>query len=398
MLVKDVAVRDRIAADIGGNCICFEMEAPGLMKHFLCLVIRGISDYTNSNKNDQWQRYASATTAAYAEELLAYVPVAEVQETKRALEVLQLVKSSVGFVPQIRLQTPITRGSSAVREQAHGSLKNPVFQECHVGLRRHLWLNGLAGCGKTVLSATVLDHLTNGENCLILNFFFDFSDTTKQTLDGMLRSLAYQLYQGGAGSIDCLEALFQAHQNGCNQTAVKTLVAIVHKMLTVWNISFIVLDALDESITRGKLLLWIKNMVSRPELGNVRLICENRPEPKFIRIIPSLIGEDNCLPLQQDSVNADIRSYVKSQLSQRPEFLDKHLPQDLLSRIQRKVGDGADVMFRWAFCQLDSLARCPHEAAIDKALESLPRNLEETYQRMVQGIPTELKSNAVRLL
>lgn len=87
-LVKDAAARDRIVTDVGEDCICFEMEAAGLMNHFPCLVIRGICDYADSHKNDRWQRYASATAAAYAKELLAYVPPAEVQETKRALEVL----------------------------------------------------------------------------------------------------------------------------------------------------------------------------------------------------------------------------------------------------------------------------------------------------------------------
>lgn len=89
-LVKDATARDRIVADLGEDCICFEMEAAGLMNHFPCLVIRGICNYADSHKNDQWQRYASATAAAYAKELLAYVPAVELQETKRALEVLQL--------------------------------------------------------------------------------------------------------------------------------------------------------------------------------------------------------------------------------------------------------------------------------------------------------------------
>ena len=54
--------------------------------------------------------------------------------------------------------------------------------------------------------------------------------------------------------------------------------------------------------------------------------------------------------------------------------------------------------FRWAFCQLDSLAQCPHEEAIEKALVSLPQNLEETYRRLIECIPTELKNDAMRLL
>ena len=88
-LVKDATARDRIVADVGKDCICFEMEAAGLMNHFPCLVIRGICDYADSHKNDRWQRYASATAAAYTKELLAYVPAVEVKETKRALEMLR---------------------------------------------------------------------------------------------------------------------------------------------------------------------------------------------------------------------------------------------------------------------------------------------------------------------
>ena len=47
---------------------------------------------------------------------------------------------------------------------------------------------------------------------------------------------------------------------------------------------------------------------------------------------------------------------------------------------------------------MDSLARCPHEAAIEKTLMSLPRNLEDTYQRMIQNIPADRKNDAIRLL
>ena len=88
-LVKDAATRDKVAEHVGGKCLCVEMEAAGLMNHFPCLVIRGICDYADSHKNDRWQRYASATAAAFGRELLDYVPVTELQETQRAIELLQ---------------------------------------------------------------------------------------------------------------------------------------------------------------------------------------------------------------------------------------------------------------------------------------------------------------------
>jgi nucleoside phosphorylase len=50
------------------------------MNDFPCLVIRGISDYADSRKNDRWQPYAAATAAAYAKELLSAVSVQEVEK------------------------------------------------------------------------------------------------------------------------------------------------------------------------------------------------------------------------------------------------------------------------------------------------------------------------------
>ena len=88
-LVKDAIARERLIEATGMQCICFEMEAAGLMDHFPCLVIRGISDYADSHKNDRWQRYACATAAAYAKELLSFVPARQLETTPRAVDVLK---------------------------------------------------------------------------------------------------------------------------------------------------------------------------------------------------------------------------------------------------------------------------------------------------------------------
>ncbi|KAH0288096.1 hypothetical protein KCU62_g5496, partial [Aureobasidium sp. EXF-3399] len=77
-VIKDAQTRDRIVKDLGGQVLCFEMEAAGLMNDFPCLVVRGISDYCDSHKNDGWQRYAAATAAAYTRELLLLVPPEDV--------------------------------------------------------------------------------------------------------------------------------------------------------------------------------------------------------------------------------------------------------------------------------------------------------------------------------
>ncbi|RSL60690.1 hypothetical protein CEP53_005352 [Fusarium sp. AF-6] len=72
-VIKHGKTRDRLARELGA--VCFEMEAAGLVDaNFPCLVIRGISDYADSHKNNRWQGHAAAAAAAFAKELLAILP------------------------------------------------------------------------------------------------------------------------------------------------------------------------------------------------------------------------------------------------------------------------------------------------------------------------------------
>jgi nucleoside phosphorylase len=70
-LIKDANLRNRLGREF--NVLCVEMEATGVVDALPCLVIRGISDYADSYKNDAWQWYAAATAAAYAKDLLSVI-------------------------------------------------------------------------------------------------------------------------------------------------------------------------------------------------------------------------------------------------------------------------------------------------------------------------------------
>ena len=77
-VIKDAKIRDSMNESLGGNVLCVEMEAAGLMDTFPCLVIRGICDYADAQKNKVWQHYAAAVAAACAKELLQHVTPSEI--------------------------------------------------------------------------------------------------------------------------------------------------------------------------------------------------------------------------------------------------------------------------------------------------------------------------------
>lgn len=84
LVMRNGLQRDSLAKELG--IICFEMEAAGALCDFGCLVIRGISDYTDSHKNDLWHGYAAAVAAAYARQLFFHMPVDEVKQCSVAVK------------------------------------------------------------------------------------------------------------------------------------------------------------------------------------------------------------------------------------------------------------------------------------------------------------------------
>ena len=112
-VMKNGVVRDEMA--LQHNNICFEMEAAGLMNTFPCVVIRGICDYADSHKSKRWQAYAAAAAAAYAKELLRFIPVDEVSSPRDiTTTVSQEVTSSAHQNPELSLtHKNVERGQQA---------------------------------------------------------------------------------------------------------------------------------------------------------------------------------------------------------------------------------------------------------------------------------------------
>jgi nucleoside phosphorylase len=95
-LMKSAEIRDSLAKEAG--VLCFEMEAAGLQDLFPCLVIRGICDYSDTHRNDQWHGYAAMSAAAYAKDLLNCIPHSKVEAERKIRDIL----SSSKFYPQTR--------------------------------------------------------------------------------------------------------------------------------------------------------------------------------------------------------------------------------------------------------------------------------------------------------
>ena len=55
-----------------------------------------------------------------------------------------------------------------------------------------------------------------------------------------------------------------------------------------------------------------------------------------------------------------------------------------------------DFRFHWAYCQLETLRQCPLRY-VSSTLDELPKTLDETYERILRGIPEKMQKDAHRI-
>ncbi|KAK2788475.1 hypothetical protein FQN53_003621 [Emmonsiellopsis sp. PD_33] len=193
-VIKDGEKRDRLARDAGG-AICFEMEAAGLMNEFRCIVIRGIADYCDSHKNDEWHRYAAAAAAGLAKEILlleAPAPCAKEDEELREKKIGILIK-----LKTCDYQEAKDRNRRRVEGTCEWFTGHPRFRQwLETEGSALLWVSADPGCGKSVLARYLIDELLlTSELRTVCYFFFkdDFED--QKSLPSALCCILHQLFE-----------------------------------------------------------------------------------------------------------------------------------------------------------------------------------------------------------
>ncbi|KAK8113552.1 hypothetical protein PG984_014078 [Apiospora sp. TS-2023a] len=393
------------------DAICFEMEAAGIMNEIPCLVIRGICDYADTHKQDGWHNYAAATAAAYCKAVLLKVPGDEVTGTAPMRENIQnnveVLKHDVDLEKIRRWLSPPDPSTNfnRARELHHERtgdwlIKGEMYSAWKQEANSCIWLNGIAGCGKTILSSSVLADLKQGPTISqsLVYFYFDFNDTEKQSHEQALRSLISQLYDKRKRLRETVDTLYSTCSFGGHQPSLSSLCTIFQDMIQQAEEVWIVLDALDECPKRndesaGGLLSWIHRL--RHAGLNIHLLVTSRPEQDIKAAIEKFKYAPQIINLQSDLVKNDINAYIRTRTREMERW--KTHP-GVQREIEVALIEKADGMFRWAACQFDILNRCLDRQSIRRQLNDLPRTLSDTYTRILHGIEIEYRHHTNRLL
>ncbi|CAG5158427.1 uncharacterized protein ALTATR162_LOCUS5073 [Alternaria atra] len=300
---------------------------------------------------------------------------------------------------------PSTNYQKALKQRQHNTglwfLEGERYARWKTDTASSLWLYGIPGCGKTILSSTILQdllqHRDSNPRHAVAYFYFDFNDVQKQDAEPMLRSLICQLSRQAIDVPASLDALFSSCEDGKRQPSLDALLQVACRTMQQLPQVYVMLDALDECAQRTELMEMLETITGW-QFRNMHLIVTSRQERDIESSLEGFVDVRNSICLQSDIVDKDIQQYVRQRLSDDKGLSKWGKDVFLRQEIETALMEGSKGMFRWAVCQLDTLGKCRNRADLRKALATLPPTLDKTYDRILCAIAAEDAVYAVRVL
>lgn len=178
-----------------------------------------------------------------------------------------------------------------------------------------MWLHGKPGCGKTVLSSTIIAQIY--ETCIfdevaVAYFYFDFNDIEKQKSENMIRSIVKQLYTSSVKNFK-VESLFSSCHNGERQSSSDDLIQVLKSLMKGFRKTYVILDALDECSDIDQLLTNIEE-IQGWQLTGLHMLLTSRRHKDIEDALKPLINLKNRICIQSAAVDADIEIYIRHRL------------------------------------------------------------------------------------
>lgn len=235
------------------------------------------------------------------------------------------------------------------------------------------------------LSSSIIDDISarcaSNHGSALAFYYFDFNDIDKRDVQSLVRALVAQLVAQLPNNSHSLDLIYSSVQRGIQQPDVDFLTGTLRHMVQSFSQAYIVIDALDECSESEELMEFIKK-VSEWRLSTLHIVTTSRQLSEIEETVGNYATDRLCL--QDSKISADIAMLVRQRLDTDRKF--QKWPADVRDEIDCTLMKGAHGMFRWVYCQLEMLRNCVTIHALRKALGSLPKTLDDTYERILSNI------------
>ncbi|PVH92326.1 hypothetical protein DM02DRAFT_605485 [Periconia macrospinosa] len=394
-LTRHGATRDKFAHKHG--VLCFETEATGLRDAAQYFVIRGICDYTDSHRSDLWHAYAAATAAAYAKEVLSFIPTVSKTiplATNLYAEATPVLDALLLTRPEVDRKSLVALKGRRVDGTCEWLIQHPHYQAWFADADHPLlWISGGPGKGKTMLAiyiTEVLQPVVDAADNVLLYYFCSNRDKNRNTALTIMRGILHQWIDLHPHLAKDIKNSFEGTET--SKYTISSFVSLWRVFLTLLQQStssqvVCVLDGLDECEKESlrQLLEAVENYLSKSgEKAKPRLkfIILSRPQPA---VLESKLGQYQQIQLDTSDteISHDVERYIFAKVAELAS--EQNLPQEMVAQVRQTLLAGADGTFLWVGFVANEL-QGRSWSKIDEVLRNVPKGLGGIYQRLLQQI------------
>ena len=261
-----------------------------------------------------------------------------------------------------------------------------------------LWMVGIPGAGKSMVSSFLIEHLSTDSTRTLLYFFCGKAPGNRETCSKILSTFAVQHLRQHPEMAPLVHQTFVLKGSNRSISGMKSL---VKELLKNNKCTRIILDGLDEykEDLRKEILVSIQDILcDLPKLSDQshKLLISSRDLPQIDRLIRKRTRISlNKRPLE--SLHIYISGLVDELKSSLAGYDDS-----VFEKIQGRLQEKAKGMFLYVRLVKDMLETCGSQADLEDSLERLPDGLDEAYGLILERIenlgPELARSRVFRVL
>ena len=219
-------------------------------------------------------------------------------------------------------------------------LRTPEWSSWLSANERCLWIHGIPGAGKTVLTSYLIQHIKHHcstsptKKCAYVYYYCYFGRSQNEAAP-FLRWLVNQLCRQADSTPRYVYRLYKE----AGEPDFEELLMAVGEVLEEFDCVYLAIDALDESTPRNDLLEVLRALATDTKFQKLQLLASSR---EYIDIGKVMREFSLSISMANPCVEEDIRLHVRSSLESNSKF--KRWPQKLLDDVEDALSKGAQGM------------------------------------------------------